>query len=428
MKRNRLLLQYRYNPPIKVKQILFTLAFLISIGTHAQSFDTYFTDQTLRLDYQFAGTRAQQEVYLQDLYRLPGWAGRRNHLSELPLAGNCQLTVKDATSGTILYRYSFSTLFSEWLDTDEALTVPRCFPNTYLIPYPKNKVEISIAFRTKKGEYENKITHIVDPSDILIRPIGLRNLTPHEIILQSGPSDKCIDIAFLAEGYREEEMDLYIKDVKQACEALFSHEPFQSMKNRFNVIAVKSASLESGVSIPRNKDWKMNRFGSHFDTFYSDRYLTSSAIPQINEALAGIPYEQIILLGNSEIYGGGGVYNSFTLADAHNEKTGPVVVHEFGHTFGGLADEYFYDQDLMTDTYPLDVEPWEQNITTQIAFASKWEDLYKAGKAGLYEGGGYSKKGIWRPMYDCRMRTNECNVFCPVCQRALTRIIEFYTQ
>ncbi len=402
--------------------------FLLSAGTQAQTFDAYFTDQTLRLDYQFAGTREKQDVYLQNLYRLPGWAGRRSYLAEFPLAGNGQLTVRDETTGTVIYCYSFSTLFSEWLDTDEALVVPRSFPNTYLIPFPKNKVEISIAFRKKNGTYETKISHVVDPADILIRPLGQQNRTPHEIILQSGPSDQCVDIAFLAEGYKAEEMDLFVSDVKRACEALFNHEPFGTLKDRFNVIAVKSASLESGVSVPRNQDWKMNRFGSHFDTFYSERYLTSNAITEINDALAGHPYEQIIVLGNSEIYGGGGVYNSFTLADAHNEKTLPVVVHEFGHTFGGLADEYFYENDLMTDTYPLDVEPWEQNITTKVDFASKWEDLYKEGRAELHEGGGYSTKGIWRPMFDCRMRTNDCDAFCPVCQRALTRIIEFYTQ
>ncbi len=411
-----------------MKPVLFFLWVMLSVTAASQNYDTYFTDQTLRLDYQFAGSHDQQSVYLQNVYRVPGWAGRRNRLSEFPLAGTCQLTVEDVASGNVIYCQSFSTLFSEWLDTDEALKLKRSFPNTYLIPCPKDKVEVSIAFRTKKGEYVNKITHIIDPDDILIRPLGMKNITPYEMILKSDSTNRCVDLAFLAEGYTEEEMPLFVEDVRRACEALFSHEPFRSMKDRFNVVAVKSASLESGVSIPRNHNWKMNRFGSHFDTFYSDRYLTSSAIPEIHNALAGIPYEQIIMLGNSETYGGGGVYNSFTLADAHNEKTWPVVVHEFGHTFGGLADEYFYDEDLMTDTYPLDVEPWEPNITTKVDFASKWEDLYKSKKAGLYEGGGYSKKGIWRPSYDCRMRTNECKEFCPVCRRALSRMIDFYTR
>ena len=156
--------------------------------------------------------------------------------------------------------------------------------------------------------------------------------------------------------------------------------------------------------------------------------------------MAGIPYEHIIILANTEQYGGGGIYNAFTLTTAHHPNFRPVVVHEFGHSFGGLADEYFYDEDVMNGLYPLNIEPWEQNITTRINFASKWEDLLTkatpvptpvANKAkypiGVYEGGGYSAKGIYRPAFDCRMRTNEYPTFCPVCQRAIQRIIEFYT-
>ncbi len=413
-----------------MKQLLSLLLVLLSVSMHAQSieFDTYFADQTLRLDYQFSGTRARQRVFLDEKYRLPGWAGRKSHLEELPIDGNCQLIVRDLASNTIIYKLSFSTLFSEWLDTEEAINVPRSFPNTFLIPLPKEKVNITISFRNKKGDYIEKISHPLDPKDILIRPLGERNITPHEVILKSGPSDRCVDIAFLAEGYREEDMDIFIKDVKFACDALFSHEPFTSMKDRFNVVAVKTVSQDSGVSIPRNNDWKTTRFNAHFDTFYSNRYLTSNAIFEVNDALAGIPYEQIIILGNSNIYGGGGVYNSFTIADAHNDRSWPVIVHEFGHTFGGLGDEYFYDNDLMSGSYPLDVEPWEPNITTKVNFAAKWQDMYNKKEAELHEGGGYTSKGIWRPMEDCRMRTNECKVFCPVCQRALTRVIDFYTR
>ncbi|WP_289188252.1 M64 family metallopeptidase, partial [uncultured Bacteroides sp.] len=144
---------------------------------------------------------------------------------------------------------------------------------------------------------------------------------------------------------------------------------------------------------------------------------------------------------NTEEYGGGGIYNSYTLTTAHHPMFRPVVVHEFGHSFGGLADEYFYDDDVMTDTYPLDVEPWEQNISTRIDFSSKWEDMLaqktpvptptsesKTYRVGVYEGAGYSAKGIYRPADNCRMRTNEYPTFCPVCERAIRRVIEFYTE
>jgi hypothetical protein len=155
--------------------------------------------------------------------------------------------------------------------------------------------------------------------------------------------------------------------------------------------------------------------------------MTTNAVFAIHNALAGIPYEHIIILANTNTYGGGGIYNEFTLTTAHHAKFRPVVVHEFGHSFGGLADEYDYGNDN-DDTYPLNVEPWEKNITTKVDFNQKWGDLVKTGKAGFYEGAGYRHTGIWRGCEDCRMKTNECKAFCPVCQEALTEMIQFYTE
>lgn len=236
-------------------------------------------------------------------------------------------------------------------------------------------------------------------------------------------------------------MDLFYQDAEVATESLFSHDPFKSMKKRFNIVAVAAPSTDSGVSVPRLGEWKQTAFSSHFSTFYSDRYLTTRSVKSIHDALAGIPYEHIIILANTEEYGGGGIYNSYTLTTAHHPLFRPVVVHEFGHSFGGLADEYFYDNDIATDSYPLDMEPWEQNITTRIDFASKWEDMLAKDTpiptpvskqaqypVGVYEGGGYSAKGVFRPADNCRMRTNEYPAFCPVCQRALQRLIDFYTK
>lgn len=182
---------------------------------------------------------------------------------------------------------------------------------------------------------------------------------------------------------------------------------------------------------------------SHFDTFYSDRYLTTRSVKAIHNWLAGIPYEHIIILANTDTYGGGGIYNSYTLTTAHHSMFRPVVVHEFGHSFGGLADEYAYDE-APSPLYPYDIEPWEPNITTLVHFEDKWKDMLEQGtpvptkpqadekliytKVGVYEGAGYTKKGIYRPTTECRMRINEAPVFCPVCQRSLERTIRFYTE
>ena len=411
------------------------LCFCTSIGSYAQNFADYFQNKTLRVDYIFTGDATQQAIYLDELSQLPTWAGRQHHLSELPLEGNGQIIVKDLASKQCIYKTSFSSLFQEWLSTDEAKETAKGFENTFLLPYPKQPVEIEVTLYSPRKKTMATYKHIVRPDDILIHKRGVSHVTPHRYILQSGNEKDCIDVAILAEGYTEKEMDIFYQDAQRTCESLFSYEPFRSMKGKFNIVAVASPSTDSGVSVPRENLWKETAVHSHFDTFYSDRYLTTSRVKSIHNALAGIPYEHIIILANTDVYGGGGIYNSYTLTTAHH----PVVVHEFGHSFGGLADEYFYEDDVMTDTYPLDVEPWEQNISTQVNFASKWKDMLPLGTpiptpiaerkkypVGVYEGGGYSAKGIYRPAYDCRMKTNGYPEFCPVCQRAIRRMIEFY--
>nr|WP_321438661.1 M64 family metallopeptidase [uncultured Bacteroides sp.] len=401
--------------------------FCINVNLKAQSFNDYFINRTLRLDYIFSGTANQQAVSVEALSQLSSWAGRRHHLSELPVDGNGQITINDVKSGTCIYKTSFSTLFQEWLDTDEARNTARGFENTFLVPYPKQPVEISVSFRDKKGNYNTMLKHVVNPGDILIKKLEDTHTTPYTYLQKSGSPEDCIDVAILAEGYTKEEMELFLKDAKIACESLFAHEPFRSMKDRFNIVAVESPSKDSGVSAPKNGIWKNTAFSSHFDSFYSDRYLTSSNLTDIHNSLAGIPYEHIIILANTEQYGGGGIYNSFTLTTAHHEHFRPVVVHEFGHSFAGLADEYYYDKDLFNGIYPFDVEPWEQNITTRVNFPAKWKDMVEKGTAKLVEGGGYSSKNIYRGAEDCRMKTNTCACFCPVCQRAIKRMIDFYT-
>ena len=147
----------------------------------------------------------------------------------------------------------------------------------------------------------------------------------------------------------------------------------------------------------------------------------------MHDLLAGIPYESIIILANADTYGGGGIYNLYTLASTGHPSFGPVVVHEFGHSFAGLADEYAYDGTAPADQ-TTDVEPWQQNITTKVDFASKWQDLYEQGTAGLVEGAAYQPKGYWRACEDCRMRTNAAPEFCPVCRRAVENMIRYLTE
>ena len=167
---------------MKKNILLLILCCLLSIYSKAQSFNDYFTDKTLRVDYIFSGTANQQAVSVEAVSQLPSWAGKRHHLSELPLDGNGQITVNDLKSGTCIYKSSFSSLFQEWLDTDEARSVSRGFENTYLLPYPKQPVEISISFRDKKGNYNTLLKHVVKPDDILIRKQGNAHVIPYTFV------------------------------------------------------------------------------------------------------------------------------------------------------------------------------------------------------------------------------------------------------
>lgn len=428
-----------------MKKTVWILTLGLSLCGHAfaQNFDDYFVDKTLRLDYIFTGNADKQDICLDELSSLPQWAGRHTHLSELPLAGNGEITMKDKATGKVIYRTSFSSLFQEWLGEKEAKVLTRGFENTFLVPYPKQPAEITVTLKDAYQKPSATLTHEVNPKDILIHQRGTGNLTPHRYLWKGGSSEKCIDVAIMAEGYSAKDEELFYKDAEIACESLFEHEPFKKLKDRFNIVAVFSESKDCGVSIPRNNEWKTTAVSSHFDTFYSDRYLTTRSVKAIHNWLAGIPYEHIIILANTDTYGGGGIYNSYTLTTAHHSMFRPVVVHEFGHSFGGLADEYAYDE-APSPLYPYSVEPWEPNITTLVHFEDKWKDMVEPGtpiptqpqtdekllytKVGVYEGGGYTKKGIYRPTTECRMKINEAPVFCPVCQRSLERLIRFYTE
>ena len=416
---------------------------LVQVTLNAQDFDRFFTDATLRVDYIFAGDANHQEIAVDEVHKLPHWWGKRKRLAEVPVKGNGQLIVRDHATGQVIYRNSFSTLFQEWLSYDEALTTRKAFQNVFLAPMPKDTADVTVELYDNRQEVMTTLTHTVVPSDILIRKTGYERVTPYVTLQEAKNPDRCIHITYVAEGYQDQEMDSFLYDAKEATEALFAHEPFQSLRDRFHITALLSPSTDSGTSIPHQGIWKNTALHSHFDTFYSERYLTTLHLKDLHNWLAGTPYEHIIVLVNTAQYGGGGILNSYNLSMTHHRLFKPVVVHEFGHSFAGLGDEYAYEAEQIP-MYPSDVEPWEPNLTTLKDFHGKWEDLIKPGtpvptplsnnpetiknKVGVFEGAGYSLKGVYRACQDCRMRTNENPIFCPVCDRALRQVINFYTE
>jgi len=403
---------------------LLLCSFLVLLPFHAQTFSEYFADSTLRLDYIFAGDYQHQQIYVDQLNQSPRWYGRRERLAELPLKGNGSITVYDKASTQVIYRHSFSTLFQEWLATDEAKHTQKSFENVFLVPFPKHPVTICVELRDYHDCTMTQMRHTVDPKDIHIRQ--LRHQTPYVTLQQAADTTRCIHIAYVAEGYTAEQLSQYLEDCRTANEALFRHEPFKTLRSRFNIVALLSPSKDTDVSQPGKGIWRETALGSHFDTFYMERYLTTLHLKHLHDVLACAPYEHIIVLANTAHYGGGGIFNSYNLSYTRGRNFLPVVVHEFGHSFGGLGDEYPYgDNDPM---YFADTEPWEPNITTHPTPPVKWQNLIDEGKAGVIEGGGYLSKGVWRGQENCRMRTNEHPDFCPVCQQALNQLIDFYTK
>jgi len=419
----------------------------------SQDFNTYFEDATLRLDYIFAGDSRATHIYFHQSSKIDGWAGRRNKLSEKYLNGNGQIIVKDLQTQNVIYCNSFSTLFQEWQSEKEATEIKKSFENSYLVPYPKRPVEITITLTDSHNKISAQFSHIINPKDILIKKIR-NNLYPYKYILQSGSQSSCVDIAIISEGYTKSEMNKFHSDCIRVVDALFSHEPFASMKNKFNVIAVDCPSEDSGPSIPRFDKWANTSVNTHYDTFYTDRYLMTSNIWRVYDVLSCIPFEQIIVMVNSKEYGGGGIFNQINVITSDHYTFKEVLVHEFGHGYGGLGDEYDYGNQAST-MYPTDTEPWEPNLTTLVDFSHKWADLIPNGTpiptppinfsfnyinqpkslikkitqcVGVFEGGGYQSKGVYRPAQECRMKVNEVEDFCPVCSRHLIKLTKFYTE
>jgi len=420
--------------------ILLLLTLITLKMTAQQQYDSFFKDSTLRMDLILAGNDKTMQVYLHEYSKSEGWAGRRHNLDKQQNLGNGLAVMRDAATGEIMYSTVFCALFAEWQATDEAKEVQKAFQQVLLFPFPKKHAIITIDFRGYDGIYHTYLKAPINPNDILIRP---KPKTPFKkkVIQMNGSSDQCVDIVYVAEGYTDAEQDKFFDDVCRLNADLFAHEPFDKLKKKFNVTAVAAVSSESGTSHPGKGVWRSTLLNAHYDTFYSSRYLMSNQMTAINDAVAGIPYEQIIVVVNTPVYGGGGIFNSHTMISADDKQSNIIVVHEFAHAFAGLGDEYYYPGDVMENFYNKKIEPWEENITTLVDFDRKWKDMLPKNatiptkltensklELGVYEGGGYATFGIYRSMQDCRMNTNKAKTFCPVCQRALIRVVDFLTK
>jgi len=404
------------------------------------AFNDFFTDKTLRFDFMLAGNSTKTDVFPVGMKEEPFWGGSLINLVDRFNYGNFKYEVFDLTSGQLIFSKGFCTLYQEWQSTSEAKTINRSFYEVATFPFPKNKVKFVLSIRGRDGIFTTLYETPVDPEDYFIRKDKPVQADVTKICGEADPH-KALDLAVIAEGYTKAEMGKFRDDVKKMSEYLFNAAPFNEYRDKINIYAIEAVSAESGTDVPGEHIYVNTALNTSYYTFDVDRYLTTQDIKSVNDYAAVAPHDQIIVLINSPRYGGGGVYNYYTSSTIDHKFSPQVIVHEFGHAFVGLGDEYYSGEVAYEEFYPLNVEPWEPNITTLVDFDSKWKsmipkdipvptpnDIKFKDITGLFEGGGYSPKGIYRPALDCRMKTNEAKGFCEVCRKAISGMLKFYTE
>jgi len=378
-----------------------------------------FTGETLRIDYYQCGDKYSETAELVSLTRTSQWYGPVENMVDTADLGDYRVILKDVESDSIIYLNGFSTLFGEWRTTLEAMEKQERYYMSLRVPMPAAPSVALIEIRNKHTmEFSTIGTFDIDPAKV--SECNLAHNEFRDILINGGLSDK-VDLTFISEGYTAGEMDKYIDDVNRFTDALFACPPFDKRKADFNVRAVMVPSEESGVDFPGLDVYKNTALNAQYYTFGTDRYLTTSDMKAVGDAVWDVPTDAVFILVNEEVYGGGGIYNYYAIGSSDNHRTLEVFLHEFGHSFGALADEYFesttpYDEESF---YDLNAEPWEPNITTLVDFDTKWGSFHN----GLYEGGGYLPEGIYRPEDHCMMR--DFAPFCPVCSKTIERNIDF---
>jgi hypothetical protein len=463
----------------KIFAALLLLLFTVALSRHAVA-----APRTMRLDYYHTGD-AKREFFSVDrvvLEPLP-WPGNLAKNIDGSDLGKYFFEVRDQKSKRVLYSRGFASIYGEWETTDEAAKMMRTFSESLRFPAPDAPVDITLKKRDAKNGWDNIWKTSIDPKDIFIDRSKARAPGPLIPIQTMGDPAAKVDFLILGDGYTAREMKKFETDARRLTKVLFSTSPFKEHRNDFNVWAICPPALESGISRPSTGVHRNSPLGATYDAFGSERYVLTFDNRALRETAAFAPYEFIEVLANDRTYGGGGIFNLYSTVAADNGFADYVFVHEFGHHFAGLADEYYTSPVSYAPTTQR-IEPWEANATALLDPAKlKWKDLVtpdtplptpwnkeayekasreyqkrraqirkdnhpesvmealfrenlameqKAfrqekywGRVGAFEGAMYEAKGYYRPEVDCIMfsRTNH---FCAVCRRAIEQVIQMY--
>ena len=423
-----------------MKKSMFLFLALLPMMAWAQ-FDKYFTEASLRVDYCLTGDYNTTMFSLKELIREPYWSGSKTNLVDTLEFGNYIVKVFESGTDKLLFSKGYQNLYGEWQTTPEAKLLTKTFDESVIVPFPKERIDIVLNYKTWEGQLTEGMRLTINPDDYFIRDYDNLNLPVYEAWIGNKDITKAVDIVILPEGYTQAEMGKFIKDCDFFVKSMFSYAPYDRYRESFNIRGVMAPSAESGCTMPGDHIYKNTVMHFSFWTFDSERYCMSTDNRDIRNLAGQVPYDQIYILVNTEKYGGGGIYNVYCSSASSNGFSSDVIIHEFGHGFAGLADEYYNDETGYDHMYNLVLEPWEPNITTLVDFSNKWGDMLNKKTPvptprepkyeqtiGVFEGGGYEPKGMYSPHMDCLMKTFKGHDFCPVCQRAIERMILYYSK
>ncbi|MFT5052006.1 MAG: hypothetical protein ACI8QZ_003437 [Chlamydiales bacterium] len=464
------------------------LSLLLALSGALQvDFDAHFTGRSLRFDYSHTGTADEEHIAL-DRFRLEGqWSGSRVHLIDDTNLGKYLFCVVDPRTNRTLYSRGFSSIYGEWETTAEARDRWGIFHESQRLPEPKRPVQVLLKKRGPDGSFQEFYSTVVDPQNRFVDRSEVAGLGETWKWQYAGPPATKVDLLIVAEGYTADQKDKFQADVDRLASTLFETEPFKERRTDFNVRLLFVPAAAAGISNPRAGIWRDSPFGLSFNAFDSDRYVLTYDNQTLREAAAQVPYDALILMFNDRKYGGGGIYNLWSTCAADSKPAPYLIVHEFGHSFAGLADEYYTSQVSYEGFTAAGTEPWEPNATALLdPERLKWRDLVADGtpiptpwsqaayddasyayqkkrtklradgaseadmealfdevkaitkpmlenekhasEVGAFEGAGYQAKGLYRPEADCIMFTRNPKDFCRVCSRAIERVIDLYAE
>jgi len=319
----------------------------------------------MRIDYHHTGDSEFEMMSIDRIYRYGTWAGSITNLIDNLNNGKYYVKIYDSESERLIYSKGFDTYFGEYQTSVEATNgIKKTYHESALIPYPKNKIKFSIERRDKKNNLFEIFNTEINPEDIYIVKDKIFDSSVKILKLENNNDPHSqVDIAILGDGYTNNETGKFEEDFNRLVNTLFEIEPYKSNKEEFNFYGVLKPSEDSGSDEPGASIYKNTALGTTFYSLGSERYLLTEDNKVLRDIAANVPYDAIVIITNHNRYGGGGIYNLFCTLTSDNQWFEYLFLHEFGHSFAGLADEYYTSDVAYNDFYKIDVEPVEPNLT-----------------------------------------------------------------